>query len=282
MHVRAPAKINLNLRILGRNDTTGFHDLETWMVPLTLADELHVKPTTTPGIQLTCSDPELEFGSGNLAWRAADLFLRETSRPGGATIELHKHIPHGAGLGGGSSDAAAVLKALNAQAPAPLDDRTLAALAAQLGSDVPFFLRAEPSLARGRGEILEPCPLRPPLDLLLIKPPFAVETAWAYRQWDTDVTVPSRWTAPQLHDGIEIFNDLERPVFAKYLILAALKEWLLEHSLVAAAAMSGSGSCLFAILRDPRGADQLAAETQQEFGDTFWTAACCTTCSGGL
>jgi len=274
MHVRAPAKINLNLRILGRNDTTGFHDLETWMVPLTLADELHVKPTTTPGIQLTCSDPELDSGSGNLAWRAADLFLRETSHPGGATIELHKHIPHGAGLGGGSSDAAAVLKALNAQAPAPLDDRTLAALAAQLGSDVPFFLRAEPSLARGRGEILEPRPLQPPLDLLLIKPPFPVETAWAYRQWDTDVAVPSRWTAPQLHDGLEIFNDLERPVFAKYLILAALKEWLLEHSLVAAAAMSGSGSCLFAILRDPRSADQLAAETQAEFGTSFRTIAC--------
>ncbi len=274
MHVRAPAKINLNLRILGRNNTTGFHDLETWMVPLTLADELHVKPTTTPGIQLTCSDPELDAGSGNLAWRAADLFLRETSHPGGATIELHKHIPHGAGLGGGSSDAAAVLKALNDLAGAPLDDAALNSLAAQLGSDVPFFLRAESSLARGRGEVLEPRPLPQPLELLLIKPPFAVETAWAYRQWDTGVTVPSRWTAPQLHDGLEIFNDLERPVFAKYIVLASLKEWLLEHSLVAAAGMSGSGSCLFAILRDPRGAEPLAAETKSEFGCTFWTTAC--------
>jgi 4-diphosphocytidyl-2-C-methyl-D-erythritol kinase len=86
--------------------------------------------------------------------------------------------------------------------------------------------------------------------------------------------VPAHWIAPQLHHGLEIFNDLERPVFAKYLILAALKAWLLEHSLVAAAAMTGSGSCVFAILRDPRGADQLAAETKTEFGDTFWTAAC--------
>jgi 4-diphosphocytidyl-2-C-methyl-D-erythritol kinase len=88
------------------------------------------------------------------------------------------------------------------------------------------------------------------------------------------VTVPSRWTAPQLHHGIEIFNDLERPVFAKYIILATLKAWLLEHSLVAAAAMSGSGSCLFAILRDMRAADQLAAETQTEFGTSFRTIAC--------
>jgi len=274
MQLAAPAKINLNLRVLGKNDVTGYHDLETWMVPLTLADDLRVELTPSSGIQLTCSDPALDSGSGNLAWRAADLFLRETSSPGGVRLELHKHIPHGAGLGGGSSDAAAVLKGLNELTGHPLDDTALARLAARLGSDVPFFLRAEPALARGRGEILEPRPLPHALDLLLIKPPFAVETAWAYRQWDTDTTVPIRWTTPQLHDGLEIFNDLERPVLAKYLILAALKDWLLEHSLVAAAAMSGSGSCLFAILRDPRGARQLAADTKSEFGDTFWTASC--------
>jgi 4-diphosphocytidyl-2-C-methyl-D-erythritol kinase len=85
---------------------------------------------------------------------------------------------------------------------------------------------------------------------------------------------PERWTAPQLHEGIEIGNDLERPVFAKYIILAALKAWLLEHSLVAAAAMSGSGSCLYAILRDPRAGGQLASDTRAEFGDTFQTATC--------
>jgi len=274
MHVRAPAKINLNLRILGRDDATGFHDLESWMVPLTLADDLRVELTEVHGIQLTCSDPELDAGSGNLAWRAADLFLRETRNDCGVRLELHKNIPHGAGLGGGSSDAASVLQALNNLAGTPLDDAALASLAAQLGSDVPFFLRTESALARGRGELLEPRTLPQPLDLLLIKPPFAVETAWAYRQWDSAVTVPSRWTAPQLTDGIEIFNDLERPVFSKYIILPALKEWLLGHSLVAAAAMSGSGSCLFAILRDPRGAGQLAAETEAAFGETFWTAPC--------
>lgn len=274
MPIAAPAKINLNLRVLGKNEATGFHDLETWMVPLTLADGLRVELTDTPGIQLTCSDPALDSGSGNLAWRAADLFLGETNNSNGAKIELQKNIPHGAGLGGGSSDAAAVLTALNQLTPHPLAPDRLHHLAAQLGSDIPFFLGTGAALARGRGEILEARPLPCPLDLLLIKPPFAIETAWAYRQWDTDLTVPSRWTAPQLHHGIEIFNDLERPVFAKYLILAALKAWLLEHSLVAAAAMSGSGSCLFAILRDPRGADQLASETKTEFGDTFWTATC--------
>jgi len=274
MQVAAPAKINLNLRVLGRNETTGYHGIETWMVPVTLADELRVELLETPGITLTCSDPELDSGSGNLAWKAAELFLREAGHPGGAAIELHKHIPHGAGLGGGSSDAAAVLKALNEQADRPFDTRGLETLAAQLGSDVPFFVRSQPAVARGRGEIITSCPLPQTLDLLLIKPPFAVETAWAYRQWSAKKFCPEEWAAPQLWDGMEIFNDLERPVLGKFIILAAMKKWLLEHSLVAAAAMSGSGSCLFAILRDARGAGQLADEAKDEFGRTFWTAAC--------
>jgi 4-diphosphocytidyl-2-C-methyl-D-erythritol kinase len=274
MQIVAPAKINLNLRVLGRNDATGYHDIETWMAPVSLADELRVELTKAPGIALTCSDPDLDNGSGNLAWKAAELFLRETKSESGACIELQKHVPHGAGLGGGSSDAAAVLKALNDQSGRPLDGSALETLAAYLGSDVPFFIAERAAVARGRGEILEPRSLPQPLDLLLIKPPFAVETAWAYRQWSEKKFCPGGWTAPQLHEGIEICNDLEDPVFAKYIILAGLKQWLLEHSLVAAIAMSGSGSCLFAILRDPRGAGQLAAETKAEFGDTFRTAAC--------
>jgi 4-diphosphocytidyl-2-C-methyl-D-erythritol kinase len=277
MQVAAPAKINLNLRVVARNSATGYHDIETWMVPVSLTDELRVELTKAPGITLTCSDPELDNGSDNLAWKAAEFFLQATKSECGASIELHKHIPHGAGLGGGSSDAAAVLKALNDQSGSPLDGAALETLAARLGSDIPFFIRAKPAVARGRGEILEPRPLPQPLDLLLIKPPFAVETAWAYRQWSGKKFCPAEWSAPQSHDGIEISNDLERPVFAKYIILAALKEWLLEHSLVATAAMSGSGSCLFAILRDPRGADQIASEAKTEFGGTFWTAACRTT-----
>lgn len=274
MQIRAPAKINLNLRVLGRRADTGFHDIETWMVPVTLADDLRVDLSDTPGIQLTCSDPALDAGSGNLAWRAADLFLRRTAHPGGAAIELHKHISHGAGLGGGSSDAAAVLNALNALTNHPLTPEELENLGAQLGSDVPFFIRGTAAIARGRGEILAPAPLARPLDLLLLKPPFAVETAWAYREWPAGNSCPARWTAPQLADSFEVFNDLEAPVFAKHLILPAMKMWLLEHSLVAAAGMSGSGSCMFAILRDARGADALAAEAKAEFGMTLWTAAC--------
>jgi 4-diphosphocytidyl-2-C-methyl-D-erythritol kinase len=274
MQVAAPAKINLNLRVVGRNDATGYHDIETCMAPLTLADELRVELTDAPGIALTCSDPELDNGSGNLAWRAAEIFLRETNTTGGARIELHKRIPHGAGLGGGSSDAAAVLKALNELSGCPLDASALENLGAELGSDVPFFICGQAAMASGRGEILEARPLPAPFDLLLLKPPFPVPTAWAYSAYAEKKFCPAEWTAPQLHDGLEVFNDLERAVFRKYLLLPVIKEWLLKHSLVAAAGMTGSGSCMFAILRDPRGTDQLAAEARVEFGETLWTAGC--------
>lgn len=277
MQVWAPAKINLNLRVLGRNAATGYHDIETWMAPISLADDLRAELTATPGIQLTCSDPELDAGSDNLAWRAAEVFLGAIRSGGGARIELRKSIPHGAGLGGGSSDAAAVLNALNTQAGHPLGATELENLGASLGSDVPFFIRGQAAMARGRGEILEPRPLTNPLDLLLLKPPFPVETAWAYRQWSEKKFCPAAWTAPQVHEGLEIYNDLERAVFAKYLLLPAMKQWLLEHSIVAAASMSGSGSCLFAVLRGPRGADDLAAEAKSMFGQTLWTATCRTT-----
>ncbi len=274
MQVRAHAKINLNLRILGRNAATGFHDIETWMVPVSLSDELQVEIDDQPGIRLSCSDPSLDPGPGNLAWRAADVFLRETARPGGATIVLQKNIPHGAGLGGGSSDAAAVLTALNELSGGLLPCGQLESLAAGLGSDVPFFIRGTPATARGRGEILEPHPLPQTLHLLLFKPPFPVETAWAYSRWSSDASCPAAWTAQQIAGRVEIFNDLERPVFGKFILLPALKQWLLAHSLVEAAAMTGSGSAMFALLRDPRGAEHLAAEAKAEFGDTLWTAAC--------
>lgn len=274
MQVRACAKINLNLRVLGRNPATGFHDIETWIVPVGLHDDLDVRLEAEPGIRFTCSDSALDPGPGNLAWRAADLFLRETSHPGGATVALVKNIPHGAGLGGGSSDAAAVLCALNRLAGSPLAPQRLEALAAQIGSDVPFFVRGTPAMARGRGEILEPHRLPRPLNLLLLKPPFPVETAWAYGAWSRGARCPEAWAAPQIAGEIEIFNDLERPVFAKFIFLAALKQWLLAHSLVEAAAMTGSGSAMFAVLRDPRGADQVASASRAEFGETLWTSAC--------
>ncbi len=274
MLILAPAKINLNLRILGRNAATGFHDIETWMVPLNLADVLHVELTKVADICLTCSDPLLDTGEGNLAWKAAELFLRTSKSPHGVTINLQKHIPYGAGLGGGSSDAAATLLSLHQLLQMQWPMEKLESLAAQLGSDVPFFIRRCSSIARGRGEILTPHPLPRTLELLLLKPPFNIETRWAYERWANDVHVPSAWIAPQFFEGIKISNDLEAPAFSKYLMLPALKLWLLNHPLVAAAGMSGSGSCLFAILRNSSDAPLVANAAKAEFGDTLWTAPC--------
>lgn len=276
MQTVAPAKINLNLRVHPRDEATGFHPIESWMVPISLADELRIERAQSSGVTLACDDPKLG-GADNLARRAAELFLSETGISDGVSLDLCKIIPHGAGLGGGSSDAAAVLRVLNEQAGHPLDQPALELLGARLGSDVPFFLRGAAAMAGGRGEILELRPLPAPLDLLLLKPPFSVPTAWAYGAYDTGEFCPPNWIAPQVYREIKIFNDLERAVFRKFPMLADLKQWLLGQPLVAAAAMTGSGSCLFAILRGLRGADQLVAEAKAEFGATLWTATCRTT-----
>lgn len=274
MNILAPAKINLNLRVLRREKTTGFHDIETWMVPVSLADELQVELSDTPGIRLTCSDASLGAEADNLAWKAAALFLRESQIASGVNIALQKNIPHGAGLGGGSSDASAVLIALNKLSGVLWPTEKLETLAAQLGSDIPFFLRRRAAMASGRGEILTPHPLPHTLPILLLKPPFGIETAWAYGRWASKFPVPHDWVAPQSWGEIEIFNHLEAPVFSKHLMLPALKVWLRHHPLVAAAGMSGSGSCLFAILRHLHDAEDVAMAAKVEFGSTLWTAAC--------
>lgn len=275
MQIAAPAKINLNLRVLGRQSGADFHNIETWMTPVSLADDLRVELTDESGIRLACDDPSLDSGSENLAWKAADLFLRDTGCSGGVAVSLCKRIPREAGLGGGSSDAAAVLLALNHLAGAPLSPERLEELAARLGSDVPFFIRRSAAVARGRGELLESRPpIFPPVHLLLLKPPFGVATARAYADWSAGVSCPPSWVAPQSWNGCEIFNNLESPVFARHLMLPALKMWLLRQASVAAAGMTGSGSCLFAILRNPAETETLAADARAEFGDSLWTSGC--------
>ena len=172
----APAKINLSLRVLGRR-ADGFHEIETLIVPLSLADELEIdwqpEGSASTGIELECSDPTLPTGPENLAYRAAELFRREVAPDlPPVRILLTKQVPHGAGLGGGSSDAATVLMVLDRLAGTHLPPARLNTLAAELGSDVPFFLAGGPAFCRGRGELVEPAVFRARLPLLLLKPPF--------------------------------------------------------------------------------------------------------------
>ena len=274
----APAKINLSLRVLGRRED-GFHEIETLMVPLTLADEIFLElgPDEGGSIELVCSDPSLPTGSGNLAYRAAQLFqARFGSSARTLRLVLNKRIPHGAGLGGGSSDAASVLLALNDCYKAGLSTGRLAALAAELGSDVPFFVYRGAAICRGRGEQVESIAFSESLPLLLLKPPFPVPTPFAYQHWSDSRVLPGvRYSAQEFAWG-ELRNDLERPVYEKYLLLAELKTWLLAQPEVAGALMSGSGSTMFAVLHSSSsGGNAVAERACREFGE-LWTHVCST------
>lgn len=266
MTIQAPAKVNLVLRILAKRPD-GYHDIETLMAPISLADEIDIAVTEGDGIELECDQGDLPVGPGNLVWRAADVFRKETGLRFHARIVLRKRIPHGAGLGGGSSDAAAVLKALDETLQAGLGSQKLEAMAAKIGSDIPFFIRCKPALCLGRGELMQEAPAIPKTPLLLIKPPFPISTAWAYKAWSAHKPTSFR---NQSHAGIELINDLEEPVFQKYLLLPAMRAWLLEQDEVAAALMSGSGSTLFAVLRGDAG--PLAKRAKACFGPNLWTA----------
>ena len=247
----APAKINLSLRILGKRPD-GFHEIETLMAPLRLADEIEISHAPGGEVALECNDPDLPNGPGNLCVKAALAFREATGLDHGVRISLMKRIPHGAGLGGGSSDAASVLKGLNEISDHPLVDGELHQIASTLGSDVPFFLHGGPAWCRGRGEMLEAAPALPARSLLLIKPPFPVPTAWAYKRHAELKESPgsTREETPQRLDGVAIFNDLEESVFSKYLLLPVMKRWLRDQEGVESSFMTGSGSTMVAVM-DP-------------------------------
>jgi 4-diphosphocytidyl-2-C-methyl-D-erythritol kinase len=270
----APAKINLSLRILGKRPD-GFHELETLMTPIGLADRIEVSHGGGKGIEFLCSDPELPEGPDNLCVKAAEAFRTATSLDHGIRIALMKKIPHGAGLGGGSSDAAVVLKGLNELFDHPLVEEELHQIAAKLGSDVPFFLHGGAAVCRGRGEILEEAPALPERTLLLIKPPFPVPTAWAYRNYAElkESGMSPLPQQPQRLGEIGIVNDLEPAVFHKYLLLPVVKEWLREQSGVECSFMAGSGSTMVAVMKlGTSGADlaMLKEAIAAYFGPTMW------------
>ncbi len=273
MQLFAPAKINLSFKILRRRED-GFHEIDTLMAPISLGDELTIESDESEsGIRFTTDDPTLPAGEDNLVVRAARSFFAEIKEDPRVRIELRKKIPHGAGLGGGSSDAASTLLGLNRLHGERVAPTRLTSLAAALGSDVPFFLAQSAARCRGRGEIVEPMARLPRLSLLLLKPEFRVSTPWAYRQWRDSRQLPGVDYAPQRWEELVFENDLERPVFEKHLFLAHMKTWLREQPEVAAALMSGSGSTTFAVLREDADADELGARAQAELDPLLWSNA---------
>ena len=271
---RAPAKINLSLRVLSRRED-GFHEVETLMVALSGIEDLISFDLVegTAGVQLACDDPTLPVGEDNLIMRALRLFCTRAGKEFCGEIALEKRIPSGAGLGGGSSDAAAALRALNEISGSGLALTDLRAIAGEIGADVAFFIGPEPSWCRGKGEVVTPFPGNiPDRQVLLLKPAFSVATAWAYSKWEQSGQLPGVDYAPQPSPWGDLCNDLERPVFAKHLVLAAMKSWLMDQPEAEFAMMSGSGATVFAILHEHSAAAALRERALTEFGAGCWSA----------
>jgi 4-diphosphocytidyl-2-C-methyl-D-erythritol kinase len=274
MQVLAPAKINLSLRILGRR-SDGFHEIETLIAPISLCDEIKIEQRSGgQKITFRCNDPSVPKGEDNLVVRAAKIFFEETKISSGASIVLKKAIPHGAGLGGGSSDAASTLLALNELFEANLPREALAKMAEMIGSDVPFFIFQSAAVCKGGGELVSPIRLREQLSVLLLKPEFGVPTQWAYSRWRDSHEIPGVLYGGQQFTQESFVNDLERPVFEKFIFLAQLKMWLLNQPEVGAALMSGSGSTVFAVVRDHVDVDRLATRAKGEMDPELWTCVC--------
>jgi 4-diphosphocytidyl-2-C-methyl-D-erythritol kinase len=278
-------KINLLLSILGRRDD-GFHALETVMHPVPVFDRLTITTTPEKEIRLFCNHPSLPTDSRNLVYQAAEKFREAAKSETGLRLDLEKHIPLSAGLGGGSANAATTLLGLNEIFDGPLSKEQLQKLAASLGSDVPFFLQGNPALATGRGELVQPLEPFPALHgayLLLIHPGFGIPTAWAYGQLPRFPAAlhgkPGR--AQKLISilqeqnlqrvGAALYNSLEAPALEKYPLLALFQEFLLENG-ADGALMSGSGSSTFALARNKSKAEELAEKFKSKFGDRNWMA----------
>lgn len=259
--VRALAKINLSLRILGTH-ADGYHELRTTFQSVALHDTLVFTATRGPLI-LTCDDPACPTDEGNLVWRAAERLWRADKRPGrpaGVTVGINKRIPMQAGLGGGSSDAAAALRGLARLWRTQVADATLHAIARGLGADVAYFLEGGTVLGVGRGEILYPLADRPAVWVVLIRPAFGVSTKEAYGWWDAihPKGLVSSKPQPSRLGGGEIGNDLQAPVTAHHPEVGKIVKRLLSLGAVQSG-MSGSGSAVFGLFPERSGARAAAA-----------------------
>lgn len=253
--LKAPAKINLTLEITGRL-RDGYHHLEMVMTTIDLADRIYIREREDERIILTTTSPHLPTDEKNLAFRAARLFQAWSGVRRGVEMELQKHIPVAAGLGGGSSNAAAVLIGLSQLWDIPISLSDMMQLALQLGSDVPFFLYQQTAHVSGRGEIIHPLPPLPPYYVVLARPPRAVSTGTIFHAFaemespHPPIYTPRMVEAIYARDSEKILslltNDLEKITFHLYPEVSALKNNMVrfgaEHVL-----MSGSGPTVFAL-----------------------------------
>lgn len=261
----SPAKLNLYLAITGIRDTDGFHELDSLVAILNFGDRLSVTPSKTDSDVFECNDGRLIWSADNLVRKAVEVYREKTDFDLPLRIVLEKRIPFGAGLGGGSSNASTLLKALNSMNPNPLGVEELQSLSAQIGSDCPLFFGKSMSRMRGRGERISGVPEAfqrafEDQTFLVFHPGFAVSAAWAYRKLRSGY--PRGYTDPKLaNTEIEACfqkpekwkqqwrNDLQPVVERKYLAIGALRSEL-EQDQGERMMMSGSGSACFCISND--------------------------------
>ncbi len=262
----SPAKINFGLRILGKRPD-GYHAVETILQMIDLCDWLTFRGNDAGSIALTCSPPTLPTDERNLIMRAARSLQQARHTCQGVAVTLEKHIPIAAGLGGGSSNAATTLLALNHVWELNCPASVLHHLATQLGSDVPFFLNGATALAAGRGEVLSLIPSPPPLTGVLVNPGFGISAGWAYGQFHgrslaTDETMAVIRHALQDHDlrllGDATVNDLEAGVAAAYPVVGEMQAALRAVGAIATF-LSGSGPTVCGLFPNAASVQQAVA-----------------------
>ena len=285
----APAKINVILRILDRRPD-GFHNLWSVMQTVALDDEVQIRlRADRQGIRLTCDTAQLAADQSNLVYRAATEILARAQQSIGLDIELRKRIPMGAGLGGGSSDAAATIIGLNQLLQLKWSPGQMADAGQSLGSDVPFFLFAPSAYVAGRGEVVRPVVVEGARWVVLVNPGFGVNTKWAYQELaatraavrplslvQRELDRQSRVSWAQLIAAAE--NDFEAPVFAAHERLREIKQSLQAHG-AEIALLSGSGATVFGVFTD----EARARLAQAQFaGENLMQVFVAPTCSGPL
>ncbi len=272
--LKARAKINLGLSILGRR-SDGFHDIQSVFQEISLCDilSISIKPGNSV-ISLSCSDSEIPSDSSNLAWKAAEAFLSSTGEALDVSIELEKNIPSRAGLGGGSSDAAAVLKGLSQLTG--ISDIDLNEIARTLGSDVPFFITGGAAFIEGRGELISEIPAVP-FHAVLIHPKVRISTPWAYSAWDRDTstsltinTMIQHYSPSSAvwHEGKPFPHNLRNdflPLLEKhYPEIAELAKFMTETK-CENWGLSGSGPTFYALFRQKSGARSFSRTLHRDF-----------------
>lgn len=261
LQISAPAKVNYRLDVLGKRED-GYHDLRMVMQRVDLCDDLEISLSDLPGIRVVCGKAGVPDGPGNIAWRAADALVKLSGQEVGIDIAITKRIPVAAGLGGGSSDAAAVLMGVNELLELGLSQERLMEIGVKLGADVPFFIFKKPALAEGIGDRLTALEKVPALWVVLVNPGIHVSTAWVYQNLELTGTVDSA-IIPRSYGSLEevcavLSNDLEPVTIARFPALRELKEMLIAAG-ARGSLMSGSGSTVFGLF-DDEGAARRAAD----------------------